>query len=136
MEEMSMQNQPILGNLSPLIPAGSDVDATLAFYEQKLGFVTTYTTGTPTDMAIVKRDAVEIFLCKHEDRYVAEQTSFRIHVQHIEQLYAECQIQGVIHPNGPLVTKPWGTQEFAVLDPAGVCITFYEPVSQGPAVHP
>jgi len=124
-----MQNRPILGNLSPLIPAGSDVDTTLAFYEQKLGFATRYKTGEPTEMAIVKRDAVEIFLCKNADRYVAEQTSFRIHVQHVEQLYAEYQAQGVVHPNGQLATKPWGTQEFAVLDPAGVCITFYEPLT-------
>ena len=98
-------------------------------------FVTIYETGTPTEMAIVKRDAVEIFLCKNDDRYVAEQTSFRIQVQHVEALYAEYQAQGVIHPNGQLATKPWGTQEFAILDPAGVCITFYEPVTQRPAVH-
>ena len=44
--------------------------------------------------------------------------------------------QGVIHPNGYLTTKPWGTQEFAILDPAGVCMTFYEPVAQRPAIHP
>ena len=124
-----MQHRPILGNLSPLIPAGSDVDATLAFYEHTLGFVTIYETGTPTEMAIITRDAVEIFLCKNDDRYLAEQTSFRIHVQHVEQLYAEYQAHGVIHPNGQLTTKPWGTQEFAVLDPAGVCLTFYEPLT-------
>ena len=35
-----MHNTLVLGNLSPLIPAGSDVDATLAFYAQKLGFTT------------------------------------------------------------------------------------------------
>ena len=130
-----MPNTPVLGNLSPLIPAGSDVEATLAFYVQKLGFTTRYTTRRePTEMAIFTRDAVEIFLCRNDDRYVAEQTSFRIHVQHVEQLYAEYQAQGVIHPNGQLTTKPWGTQEFAILDPAGVCITFYEPVAQRPAM--
>ena len=129
-----MPNTPVLGNLSPLIPAGSDVDATLAFYVQKLGFTTRYTQGEPTEMAIVTRDAVEIFLCRNDDRYVAEQTCFRIHVQHVEQLYREYQAQGVIHPHGQLTTKPWGTQEFAILDPAGVCITFYEPVAQRPAM--
>jgi hypothetical protein len=87
-------------------------------------------------MAIVTRDAVEIFLCRNADRSVAEQTSFRIHVQHVEQLYREYQAQGVIHPNGPLAMQPWGTQEFTILDPAGVCITFYEPVAQRPAIHP
>jgi uncharacterized glyoxalase superfamily protein PhnB len=129
-----MPNTPVLGNLSPLIPAGSDVDATLAFYVKRLGFTTRYTQGEPTEMAIVIRDAVEIFLCRNDDRYVAEQTSFRIHVQHVEQLYVEYQAQGVIHPNGQLTTKPWGTQEFAILDPAGVCITFYEPVAQRSAM--
>jgi uncharacterized glyoxalase superfamily protein PhnB len=129
-----MLNTPLLGNLSPFIPAGSDVDATLAFYVQKLGFTTRYTQGEPTELAIVTRDAVEIFLCRNDDRSVAEQTSFRIHVQHVEHLYAEYQAQGVIHPNGQLATKPWGTQEFAILDPAGVCITFYEPVAQRSAM--
>jgi catechol 2,3-dioxygenase-like lactoylglutathione lyase family enzyme len=125
-----MPHTPVLGNLSPLIPAGSDVEATLAFYVHKLGFTTIHKDGEPTEMAIIQRDAVEIFLCRNDDRYVAAQTSFRIHVQHVEQLYGEYQAQGVIHPNGQLTTKPWGTQEFAILDPAGVCITFYEPVAQ------
>jgi uncharacterized glyoxalase superfamily protein PhnB len=129
-----MPNTPILGKLSPLIPAGSDVEATLAFYVQHLGFTTKYKQGEPTEMAIIQRDAVEIFLCRNADRYVAEQTSFRLHVQHVEQLYREYQAQGVIHPNGQLTTKPWDTQEFAILDPAGVCITFYEPVAQRPAM--
>ena len=131
-----MPNTPVLGNLSPLIPAGRDVEATLAFYVQRLGFTTKYTQGEPTEMAIVTRDAVEIFLCRNEDRYVAEQTSFRIHVQHVEPLYAEYQAQGVIHPNGQLTVQPWGTQEFAILDPAGICITFYAPGVSRAVVQP
>jgi len=31
----------------------------------------------------------------------------------------------VVHPNGPLQTKPWGTKEFGAIDPNGVCVTFY-----------
>lgn len=124
-----MSDTPVLGNLSPMIPAGGDVDETIAFYEQKLGFTTIHKEGEPTEMAIVQRDAVEIFLWKNADRYLAEQTSFRIQVDHVEQLYAEYQAQEAIHPNGQMDTKPWGTQEFAVLDPAGVCITFYESVA-------
>jgi hypothetical protein len=81
-------------------------------------------------MAIIKRDAIEIFLFKNDDRHVSEQTAFRIHVAHIEALYEEYQAKDVIHPNGRLDEKPWGTKEFGVLDPTGVCITFYEPVAQ------
>jgi hypothetical protein len=40
-------------------------------------------------MAIVKRDAVKIFLCQHDNKHLAEGTSFRIEVKHIEQLYEE-----------------------------------------------
>lgn len=118
----------MLGNISPIIPAGGDMEKALAFYEQQLGFTTTYKEGDPVTMAIVKRDSAEIFLQKNDDKHLAEWTTFRIQVEHIEQLYQELQAQGggMIHPNGKLQAKPWGAKEFAVSDPAGVCITFYE----------
>lgn len=123
-----MSNIPILGNLAPLIPAGGDVNEAISFYEQQLGFKTIYQEDDPPTMAIVKRDAVEIFLCKNDDKYLAEETSFRIEVKHVEQLYEEYLAKGgqMIHKNGKLQLKPWGTKEFTVLDQAGVCITFYE----------
>lgn len=126
----TMNQQPVLGNISPLIPAGSDVEVAIAFYE-KLGFTTIFKEANPIRMAIVKRDTAEIFLVKNDYKQLAEETSIRIHVTNIEQLYQEFQSKGeeIIHPNGKLETKPWGVKEFVVLDPAGVCITFYEPAS-------
>ena len=51
----------------------------------------------------------------------------RIAVKGIEELYAEYQKHGgIVHPNGPLQTKPWGTKEFGAIDPNGVCVTFQE----------
>ena len=126
-----MDKQPVLGNISPLIPAGSDVEKAIAFYEQQLGFTTIHKEGDPIRMAIVKRDSAEIFLVKNEYKHLPKETTFRIQVAHIEQLYEEFQAKGgeMIHPNGKLETKPWGVKEFEVIDPAGVCITFYEPDS-------
>lgn len=126
-----MHKQPVLGNISPLIPAGSDLEKAIAFYEQQLGFTTIHKEGDPIRMAIVKRDSAEIFLVKNDYKHLAEETAFRIQVAHIEQLYEEFQAKGggMIHPNGKLETKPWGMKEFEVIDPAGVCITFYEPDS-------
>lgn len=123
-----MSNSPILGNISPIIPAGDDVEKAIAFYEQQLGFTAVYKEGEPLTMAVVERDSAQIFLQKNDDQHLAQWTTFRIQVEHIEQLYAEFQTKGgaMIHPNGQLQPKPWGTQEFAVLDSAGVCITFYE----------
>ncbi len=121
-------DRPTLGTISPLIPAGEDVSAAIAFYEQQLGFRAIHQEGNPVRMAIVERDSAVLFLVQNGDRMVAEGTSLRIQVNGIEQLYQEFQAKGgqAIHPNGHLETKPWGPKEFAILDLAGVCITFYE----------
>jgi uncharacterized glyoxalase superfamily protein PhnB len=51
----------------------------------------------------------------------------RLAVTGIEDLYAEYRSRGgKVHPNGPLQRKPWGTKEFAAIDPNGVCVTFME----------
>ncbi|MBW4562336.1 MAG: VOC family protein [Mojavia pulchra JT2-VF2] len=123
-----MNKQSILGNISPIIPAGKDLDKAIAFYEQKLGFKTIHTEGKPVRMAIVKRDSAQIFLQKNDDKHLAEGTQFLIQVSHIEQLYAEfiAKDESIIHPQGHLETKPWGLKEFVVIDSFGVCITFYE----------
>lgn len=104
------------------------MEKAIAFYEDQLGFITIHKEGDPVTMAIVKRDSAEIFLQKNDDRHLAEWTTFRIHVEHVEQLYEELQAKGgeMIHPNGKLEIKPWGTREFAILDLTGICITFYE----------
>jgi catechol 2,3-dioxygenase-like lactoylglutathione lyase family enzyme len=123
-----MNQTPVLQNISPLIPGGNDLKATVAFYEQQLGFQCIHKKGNPIHMAIVQRDSTQIFLIQNEDRHLAEGTSLRIQVEGIEKLYQEFQNKdpAMIHPNGKLETKPWGVNEFVVLDPMGVCITFWE----------
>lgn len=120
-------NSPKLKNLSPLIPAGKDVEKSIEFYE-KLGFTTTHTEGKPLKMAVVERDEIQIFLVQNDYKHLAEEISLRIRVEGIEQLYEEFLAKGddIIHPNGKLETKPWGCKEFVVLDKVGVCITFYD----------
>jgi uncharacterized glyoxalase superfamily protein PhnB len=108
----------------PVIPGGADVGATIDFYVQKLGFTEKFTHGSPIDYAGVARDGVLVHLYKNDDKQLAENTMFRVIVENVDALYAEYEPQGVIHPNGKLSTKPWGTRDFAVLDPTGICITF------------
>ncbi len=123
-----MNQTPLLKSISPLIPGGRDLKATVAFYEQQLGFKCIHQEGDPIYMAIVQRDLIQIFLIQKEDKHLAEGTSLRIQVEAIESLYQEFQKKGgaMIHPNGKLETKPWGANEFVVLDPMGVCLTFSE----------
>lgn len=120
-----------LNSLSPLIPGGEDLEKTVIFYEQLLGFKCIHQEGNPIYMALVERDGVQIFLLKKEDKHLAEGTSLRINVNQIEKLYAEFQAKGgtMIHSEGQLETKPWGMKEFVVNDLAGVCLTFCEPAN-------
>ena len=104
--------------------ASLDIDRTLAFYTQRLGF--TREVFQVEDAAGVERDGVQIHFWKCDDPSIAESTSCRIEVVGIEQLYEELLPQGVIHPNGSLADQPWGYREFAVLDCDSNLITFVE----------
>jgi len=124
---------PVFNKLVPMIPAGKDMQAALAFYEQMLGFTPTYK-ADDLGMAILRRGGVDIILQNLDDPHTASQTSLRIQLSGVDALYEEYQAQSIppFHENvegaglGTLKATPWGTREFAVRDLAGVCITFYE----------
>lgn len=107
--------------------ASLDIERSVAFCEQRLGFTTA---AQHDDYVIFSRDDISVhyWLCK--DRYIAQNTSCYVYVSDVRALYAEYQAQGVIHPNGPLAQQPWGL-EFAVLDVDGNLYKFCEPGAQG-----
>lgn len=108
-------------SVSPLIPA-RDVEEAIRFYRDSLGFDLDYRDAEPAQFAIVGRDGARLHLFASQDKHLADWTSLRIEVDGIEALYARCQVAGCVHPNGALEGKPWGTREFSVVDPSGVCI--------------
>jgi len=112
-------------NVSPLIPA-RDVEEAIAFYRDSLGFELDYRDAEPAQFAIIGRDGVHLHLFASGDTHLAEWTSLRIEVVDIEPLYARCMEKACVHPNGALEARPWGTREFSVLDPSGVCIAFVQ----------
>ncbi|MCG9890962.1 MAG: VOC family protein [Thermosynechococcaceae cyanobacterium MS004] len=109
--------------------ATTNIAAAIAFYETQLGFTKQFQMD---DYAGLERDHVEIHLWGCEDRSIAENTGCRISVTQIETLYADYQLKGVIHPNHPLGIRPWGMQEFSIIDPDGNCITFFELIDEEP----
>lgn len=117
------KSKPILKWAAPVL-ASLDIDRTIAFYCSRLGFSHAY--ADPGEWGIVLRDDVFIHFWACSEKHVAENTSCRVYVAGIDQLYAELQGQGVVHPNAPLQSKPWGTREFGVLDEDGNLITFAE----------
>jgi DNA-binding transcriptional MerR regulator len=111
--------------LSRAVPilASTNLDETVQFYQERLAFKALFQSE---DYAIMGRDDVTInfWLCDNDE--IPKVTACRVQVQGVAELYRECVAAGVVHPNGPLENKPWGTQEFAALDVHGNLITFFE----------
>ena len=112
-----------LTSASPVL-ASLDIERTVAFYCSKLGFEKVHVQQDA--WGVVARDGIQLHFWPCSDRAIAESTSCRVNVAGIDGLYRELQAQGVIHPNAPLESKPWGTREFGVLDLDGNLITFAE----------
>ena len=107
----------------PIIPA-RDTRESAAWYRDNLGFDVVH---VERDYGIVERDAVGVHFWGPSGVEPADSnTMFRIRVEGIDELYAQCGNRGIVHPNAPLEAKPWGAREFAVLDGDGNLLTFFE----------
>jgi uncharacterized glyoxalase superfamily protein PhnB len=112
-------------SVSPLIPA-RDVEEAIRFYRDSLGFDLDYRDAEPAQFAIVGQGGAHLHLFASQDKHLADWTSLRIEVDGIEALYARCRAAGCVHPNGVLESKSWGTREFSIVDPSGVCIALVQ----------
>jgi hypothetical protein len=75
---------------------------------------------------VVNRGQVHIHFWACNDKKIAEATGCRVQVSGVRALHERCRTENIVHPNAPLESKPWGTMEFAVLDPDGNLVTFHE----------
>jgi catechol 2,3-dioxygenase-like lactoylglutathione lyase family enzyme len=103
--------------------ASLDIERSAEFFASRLGFRRVH--AVQGEYGIVSNGPVQIHFWACTDRHIAEATSCRVHVEGIEALYARCLSHSIVHPNAPLQNKPWGTKEFAVLDPDGNLVAFY-----------
>ena len=113
---------PDLKAAVPVLPV-DDVAKAVEFYATRLGFEKAFELGP---YAGVKRGGVMIHL-DGEDNAFRGPTCCRVDVQAVDALASEMEAQGVVHPDEPLETKPWGMRQFSVLDGCGNRITFAEP---------
>jgi catechol 2,3-dioxygenase-like lactoylglutathione lyase family enzyme len=115
----------------------ADVDRSIAFYRDQLGFtlVTTVPDASPYVFAIMKSGGVEVYLNApgpaleeypaFKGRPIGGTLTLFIEVEDIQTSYAELKdrVQVVM----PLEKKWYGVTEFAFLDPDGYVITFAQP---------
>ncbi|MBO9708187.1 MAG: VOC family protein [Caulobacter sp.] len=109
----------------------SELEASLAFYEEKLGFRRVFTSGEPAFYAQVARDGAKLNLRRVEGPVFAEH--FRVHepdalsatltLDDARPVFLELQAAGVIFHQS-LRREPWGAQTFIVSDPDGNLILF------------
>ena len=114
----------------PVLPA-ADVAVSLQWWTQACGFSEVFHHGEPPVYAGLARDGIRLHLAAVDDpplaRTVGDQTMLRLQVAELEAFYETYQQNGgIVHPNGSLARTPWGSLEFAAIDPCGVCVTFFE----------
>ena len=128
-QQTEVSNGAKLLNAVPVLPA-QDIGETVSFFQQNLGFRVRHQEDS---YGIVMRDAVEVHFWQCSDRNLSENSSCRLSVVGIDELYTEVTGRGIVHPKAHLETKPWGLREFAVVDVNGNLIWFTERITQSPA---
>lgn len=89
-----------------------------------LGFKVLHQDGS---LAVVGRDAAKAYVVESPEYAAKDRPEIAIETDSIGDVYAEIagKRPDVLHPNSKVVAKkPWGAQEFAVLDKTGVCVVF------------
>jgi catechol 2,3-dioxygenase-like lactoylglutathione lyase family enzyme len=121
--------QPMLNGAEPQLFV-SDIKASCAFFEDRLGFSTAFTHGEPPFYGQVTRDQVRLnfrYVCEPvfvgEVREREQLLAAAITVSDIKALYAEFSASGADFQQ-PLKRQPWGAQQFVVRDPDGNLILF------------
>ncbi len=125
-----MSANQILLRCAPYFPV-HDVDQTVAFYDQVLGFRCEYSAGTPMQFAICSRDGLAIML----RRVLADHLIVPVEqqggtweaffwVNDVMALHSEFTAKGADIAYGPLIQESYQMKEFAVRDCDGHVLGF------------
>jgi len=113
----------------PILPAG-DLEATLDYYRDRLGFSVHWRWGDPPVRAGVRRDGVELQLDADRGTRPDHPARVYVHVRGVDAYYEKCLERGA-EIVLPLDDRSFGMRDFRVEDPAGNVLGFGEPVPGG-----
>ena len=116
----------MLTDINPKLPM-RDKNVTREFYVNKLGFKEFGTTDYDGYL-MMEKDQIQIHFFEFKELDPKENYGqVYIRTNDIEGFYKSMlDNKTEIHPNGKLLTKPWGQKEFAILDPDSNLLTFGE----------
>jgi uncharacterized glyoxalase superfamily protein PhnB len=106
---------PTLERINPIL-AVHNVEVSIAYYMEKLGFTRCWGWEEPPTFGGVSRDGIEIFFCK--DCQGAAGTWMSIWVDDVDALYEDLKSRGA-DIRQPPTNFPWGVREMNVSDPDG-----------------
>ncbi|MGH9833555.1 MAG: VOC family protein [Blastocatellia bacterium] len=115
---------------APYFPV-ANVEGSVAFYEQMLGFRCEYSAGTPLQFAICSRDGLAVMLRRvsapelivPNEKQGGTWDAF-FWVSDAEALHAEFNAKGADIVYGPLIQEAYQMKEFAVRDCDGHVLGF------------
>ncbi len=114
----------MLTAIHPKLPM-RDKSITKTFYLNQLGF-NNLGNSDYDGYLMIERDGIQIHFFEFRDLDPLENYGqVYIRTDNIEEFY-QSLLDGntSIHPNGKLENKPWGQQEFSILDPDNNLLTF------------
>ena len=102
----------------------ADIKVGLDLFVRCLGFELLY---QEESISVLGRDGAKIYLMENAELAALDRPELAIETDNIAEIFAEIKARApeVLHPNSKTVQlKPWGAQEFAVLDSSTVCVVF------------
>ncbi|MEM6768380.1 MAG: VOC family protein [Bacteroidota bacterium] len=119
-----MEKQKELFSHAATIISVKEVETSLSFYRDKLGFEITFTWEEPVSYAILKRGEVSIHLTSSLTPPVqGDHTALYVFVYDVEALYKD-YLAREVPIDTHLDTRDYGMMDFDILDPDGYRICF------------
>jgi predicted enzyme related to lactoylglutathione lyase len=106
-----------------------DVDATVEFCVQILGFEVEMSVGEPAYLALIRAGEVRLGVVRAENPGVNSTTACYIEVTDVDELHARCRDRGV-PVSTPLTDQPWGLRDFVIEIPGGHRLAFGQRMSE------
>jgi catechol 2,3-dioxygenase-like lactoylglutathione lyase family enzyme len=116
-------NAPTLISAVPWIVC-TDLEETLSFYEERLGFVREWSWGNPPTDAGMIRDGVRLYF-NHNPQLarLMQGAEISLNVDPVDALYQEHRRRGAPIEH-EIRDEPWGSREYHVRDPDGYVLRF------------
>jgi catechol 2,3-dioxygenase-like lactoylglutathione lyase family enzyme len=114
------------GRVAPSIYV-RDLQRSLGFYCDVLGFSVVFTNGAPICIAVMKREAANLNLCLQPER--AGSCHAHILLTGLDSFYASLVEAGISVRQPPKVQE-WGLRDIVVADPDGNTFEFAEVVGE------